>query len=100
MSEKKKKKEDFFYIFLWLSFLADPGQALIMPWCQKEGGAPLCPLDFDPSSMSFSLKVLVQGTNEPLDRERSIPCYPGEMTGPGFSSFFIYLNGNIYFVAL
>ena len=50
----------------------------------KEGGGPLCSLECDPSSRSLSLKVSVQGTNEPLDRERSVPCYPDVMASPGF----------------
>ena len=51
----------------------------------KEGGGPLCSLDCDPSCRSLSLKVLAQGTNEPLGREKSIPCCPGVMAMPGFS---------------
>ena len=58
----------------------------------KEGGGPLCSLDCDPSSRSLSLKVLAQGTNEPLGRERSIPCCPGDMAVPGFSPLFCQCN--------
>ena len=47
---------------------------------------------FYPSSRSFSLKVSAQGTNEPLDRERSIPCCPGMMAVPGFSLLFSFFS--------
>ena len=56
----------------------------------KEGGGPFCSLDCDPSSMGLSLKVSVQGTNEPLGRERSNPCCPGVMAVPGSSPFIFF----------
>ena len=63
----------------------------------KEGGGPLCSLDCDPSSRSLSLKVSAQGTNEPLGRERSIPCCPGVMAVPGFSPlFYIFILFIVY----
>ena len=55
----------------------------------KEGGGPLCFLVCDLSSRSLSLKGSAQGTNEPLGRERSNPCCPGNMAVPGFSPLFI-----------
>ena len=55
----------------------------------KEGVCPLSTLDCDPSSRSLSLKVLAQGTNKTLGRERRIVGCPGNMTVPGFSPLFV-----------
>ena len=54
----------------------------------------MCSLECDPSSRSLSLKVSAQGTYEPLGRERSIPCCPGDMAVPGFSPLF-FVPGDV-----
>ena len=42
----------------------------------KEGGGPLCSVDYDPSRRSLCLKVSAEETNEPLGQKRSVPFCP------------------------